>query len=476
LISRSPALRSRVRDDAWLLLAFALPAVAALISLAAVNDLAYVLRAGNIMLDRRAFLGADPFTFTMGGRDWLHQQWGAAVLFAALFRATGWPGIVFARATVVSLVVGSTYIRTRRSSGDPLVSGCLTLGAFVVASTIPGTFSVRPQLLALPLFVASAWLIADRANRPRRLLFLPLVGVAWANLHGSFVLLPLMLMIAFADDAVVHRRTRFVTGILTIVLVLTPMISPLGLGTYEYLWRLVSSPVVRDVVDEWRPITAQFPAWLAFLVACGALVAAIVRRRARLPTLEEGLSLAVFTGLAIWSGRNIVWWALAIPPIAGGLLAGWHPSESSTSRTATIVPAALSVLVVLAGLRVLTTQPREALLAEAPRGITRALQATAPAGSRVWDGRWGSWFELSVPSLPMFVDPRVELFPAPVWTDFFLIADAAPGWQDALDRWDVDVVVAAADRDAALIDAIGVDPGWRRAYRDGDGAIFVRAT
>src|SRR5262249_4777557 len=154
--------RPAVGDDPWLLLAFALPALAALFALMPVNDLAYLVRAGDIMLTQRAVLRTDPFTFSLGGRSWLNQQWLSAVMFGALFRWFGWAGLVFLRAIVVSLAVGATYLRTRRANGDPLVAGCLTLGAFATAATVPGTLSVRPQLLAVPLFVLSAWLIAGR--------------------------------------------------------------------------------------------------------------------------------------------------------------------------------------------------------------------------------------------------------------------------------------------------------------------------
>jgi hypothetical protein len=474
LTSQPRAVGAHLRNDPWLLLAFALPAIAALLARAPVNDLAYLIRAGTIMVDRRSFLGTDPFTFTMGGNAWLDQQWGAAVAFAAAHGAFGWTGIVGVRALLSSLVVGITYLRTRKASGDQLVSGCLTLGAFAIAVTLPGTFSVRPQLLALPLFVASAWLIADRANRPLWLFVLPFVGVLWANLHGSFVLLPLMLLIAFADDLIGRRGTRWITGTLTVVLLFTPLVSPLGVGTYEYLWRLSTSSVVRDVIDEWRPLFAQYPTWLAFLIGNIVFVIAAIRHGRR-PTLEESLSFALFTALALWSGRNIVWWALALPPIAGSLLAGWHPIESKVSRVPVLLPASLVAILVLASVRVITVEPHEALLAEAPQGITNVLSSSIPAGSRVWDGRWGSWFEFAVPSLRMFVDPRVELFPDDVWEDFFRIADGAPGWQAALDRWDIDVVVAAADRDAALITALSADRGWRLAYEDANGAVFVRA-
>ena len=46
-------------------------------------------------------------------------------------------------------------------------------------------------------------------------------------------------------------------------------------------------------------------------------------------------------------------------------------------------------------------------------------------------------------------------------------------WQEVLDRWDVQAIVASSDWD--LLPILEADPGWREIYRDDDGAVFVRA-
>jgi hypothetical protein len=62
------------RDRLWLALAVLLPAFAATIAPLPTGDLAYQLRAGELMLASGAVLRADPFTFTAFGDPWLNQQ------------------------------------------------------------------------------------------------------------------------------------------------------------------------------------------------------------------------------------------------------------------------------------------------------------------------------------------------------------------------------------------------------------------
>jgi len=46
-------------------------------------------------------------------------------------------------------------------------------------------------------------------------------------------------------------------------------------------------------------------------------------------------------------------------------------------------------------------------------------------------------------------------------------------WKDVLDRWGIQAIVAAEDWD--LVPVLRDDPGWRIAYQDDDGYLFVRA-
>ena len=48
------------------------------------------------------------------------------------------------------------------------------------------------------------------------------------------------------------------------------------------------------------------------------------------------------------------------------------------------------------------------------------------------------------------------------------------GWLAILDRWGVTMIATARDGDARLAAALSTDPGWRQAYADADGQLFVR--
>jgi hypothetical protein len=463
--------------EPWTLLVWLLPPATVLLALMPTGDLAYQIRVGLRMIDDRSILTHDVFTYTMGGQPWLNQQWAAELTLGGLFRLVGWRGLVVVRAVLAGVAAGVTLNRTRARGADPFVAGVLVLVALEIAFLLPGTAALRPQLLSVPLFLLTLWLLDTRREHPTRPLWLVPVAIAWANVHGSFVLVPALAGISFVADLVArHSRDAIRSGALTVATLLTPLVSPLGVGTYRYLGELLTSPLVRDIIDEWQPLWRRWPAFPAFVAMSTVLLAVLWQRRTRNPTLEEALRATMFTILAVWSGRHLLWWALAMPPIAGGMLAGWHPERGST-RTATVgVAAVLAVVLGIGVVRVATTRPVERLLTEIPtREMTETVRTASANGARVFDGWWGSWFELEMPGVPMFVDARAELFTDEIWGDWFTITQARPGWREAIDRWNIDVVVANERYQGRLIGLLRSDAAWMLLHEDDEGAVFIRA-
>src|ERR1700690_3225093 len=102
------------RDRLWTLLAVLLPVLGATIAPMSTVDLAYQVRAGDLMRASGTILRTDPFTFTAAGQLWLNQQGGAGVLLSLGYSAGGWAGLALLRAALIGLVVGIGFWTARR--------------------------------------------------------------------------------------------------------------------------------------------------------------------------------------------------------------------------------------------------------------------------------------------------------------------------------------------------------------------------
>jgi len=451
------------------------------------GDVAYQIRAGQIMLDTHSVLRTDPFTFTVVGRPWLNQQWADGVMFALLYGAGGWRLLSLVRAVLVALTFGFVLLACRSSGCTYKQAARLTIGAFLVAAGgIVGLTSLRPQLFGMLLFALTMWLLANRRRHPQWVWAIPPLEILWANLHGSFVLGPLLVGLALLEDLGERRQARRTAAVAVLSLIATA-VNPFGIRVWAYVVDLSTNPVLTRTLTEWQPPSIRTPPGAVFFVSVIAVVALVARNKAPVPwpTL---LSLGVFFLIALQAERGIFWWALATPPLLAPFLPAIadRPPRDQPRLANTAIAALLGLLIValmpwwdvrtvLGTSYVRGVATPEGLLAAAPAGITVQLERTLQPRDRIFGAqKWGSWFEFRFPSDPVFVDSRFEIFPAGIWNQYRTVSLGQEGWQSVLESWDVQVVVIGRDEQADLIPRIQADPGWKLVYEDRDGLMFVK--
>jgi len=465
----------------WAFLAIGLAALAAIIANLPSVDLTYHLRAGAGILDGGGIPSTDTWTFTAYGAPWTDQQWGAQVILAATYRLAGWTGLVLLRAALTSVIFGCLYVIGRRRGLVARDAALLSVAAFVVSAVALG---LRPQLIGMALFALELVIVTDRRAHPARLWLVPLIVLAWANIHGSFFLGPVVLGLAWLED--VHDRAPrpHVALIVALVSVAAACVTPFGAAVWTYALGLSSNRFVTQRITEWQPTSLRDLTGILFFGSALAVVALIARRGSKTawPTLAW---LAVFFVIGAYAMRGVAWWPLgAVAAIAGVLVTSRVADPPSPEPLGTPLMRRLNVVVaaiiVLAGVALLPVwrpidpglDAPQGVVGIAPPGITGALRDIARPGDRVFDPQpWGSWFEFALPDLPVAVDSRIELFPAAVWDGYQAVIDGADGWQAQLERWGVTLVVVA-QKDSALADRLTA-AGWRTAYTDGDGSIVV---
>ena len=465
--------------ELWAFVAVAIPVLALMVPKLSTIDLAYQVRAGNIMLHTHRLLSTDLFSFTARGEPWLNQQWGAEVLWAILYRVGGWPMLILTRALLAGAVAAFVFLACRARGAATKPAAWLTIASFAV--WLPGAI-LRPQLLGLLLFALTLWLLSDRERHPARLWWIPAIVVVWANLHGSFFLAPVLVALAWLQARARHDD-RAKAGRLVRVgfaSMLAANVNPYGLRVWRYAVGIPANRVIADTIVEWRPPTVRTGPGLVFFLSL-AVVALLLARRGRLAPWPTLVSLGLFFLIGLFAVRGIYWWALAVPPLLVELLPRRLPHRlaqdpRSPANTALAGMILLLVLILLPWWRTGGAGGPDALLDHAPRGVTASLASVLRPGDRMFNPElWGSWFEFRFPRTPVFDDSRIEVFSARVWNQYDQVSGALDGWQKVLDAWRIRVVVASRSQQGSLIAAIRSDPGWRLLHEDDEGLVFVRS-
>jgi hypothetical protein len=438
-------------------------------------DLAYHVKAGALTLQTGDLVRTDPFTFTHGGLPWLNQQWGAQVIFAAAHRLLGWLGVAMTYAAAIGAGFGFLYSSCRRAGARSRTAALLTLSGLIVATGPPAP---RPQALAVPLFTGT-WLLL--ARRDRWTWLVPILALIWANVHGSFVLAPVLIIFAMADD-LIERRPVGRTVLVLAATVAATLVNPFGPSVWSYAVEISSNETIRNWVAEWRPPAplslSGGPFWLS-----GAVVLAIaVWRRAEVRPLDVAV-LAVFFALGVPAIRGTLWWALAAPPVVARWFRTTEPAIGGSEERGPDPFRAVAAVCILALLPITAilragadpiTGTTQRLALDAPEVLVDATREALPVGSRLFVYQpFASWFEYSISAYPVMVDSRIELFSDDVWHDYDRAIAAAESWERILDRHLIEGIILPPD--AVLRDELSMATGWRRVVDGPAGSVFVRA-
>ena len=461
----------------WAVAAVAVPTAIVTATPLVTVDLAYHVRAGEIMLDTHSLLRTDVLTFSAGGNPWLNQQWAAQLVFGVAFGTGGWLALAGLRSLLGGLVLGLVFLACRGAGASRRIAAWLTLGsAFVVV----GFLQPRPQLFGMVCFGALLWLVATRRRKPARLWLAVPITLLWANLHGSFFIALLLLALAWVQDRAEGDEGRWRVLLVGLATAAATLVNPFGARVWTYVWDISTNPLIRRSVEEWQPPSIRVFVGGAFFVSILAVAGYLARRREAVdwPSL---LGLGVFAVLGLTSLRGTVWWGMAAPVVLASLEAGRErdPRPDPTSMLNVVLAAVLALLVVAGFGRWIShsgEEPAGAPIDPAPLALTDRLERELAPGQRFFSAQvWGSWFELALPENPVFVDSRFEVIPPAAWEDYYAVSYGREGWQEILERWDISVVAVSRDYQGDLLPLISRDPGWRLVYQDGDGAIFVRA-
>ena len=440
-------------------------------------DLAYHLRLGEGILRSHTLPRIAPLAYTTAHSSWTDQQWGAQVLFAEVFRKLGWGGLAVLAALIAAGIFAFVYLACRATGHDRRRAAWLTLGAAVVSTP---DLPMRPQLLAGLLFAATVWAVSGRRTHPRRLWIVPLLVAVWANVHGSFFLAPLLLVLAWIEDRVDRAPVASRTFMMAPLSALASLLNPFGPKVWSYVASISTNPHITKGVTEWQPPTIRSLGGALLFGSVAAVVVILARRGGRTRWVHL-LMLGVFLVLALDAGRNALWWGLAAAPVMARVLSE-TPSRRREVQEIPLINWIFAGVLVVA---VAVTFPWSLVGADRLHpgsrmqdtfpGITTELQRTLHPGDRIFNAQEaGSWLEFAFPRNPVFVDSIIEAFPDRVWRQDSDISNGREGWQSLLQRWNVRAVVLTTTQPYPLLSYIRRDPGWRLDYSGEDGYVFLR--
>ncbi|HEY6469949.1 MAG TPA: hypothetical protein VI434_09285 [Candidatus Dormibacteraeota bacterium] len=492
----SVALGSRIRrvTPGWLVLIAAFIVILCVIVRRGGDpDIFWHIVTGQWMVDHRQVVSQDLFTFTVSGKQWIDPEYTTEIIAYLLFKVGGLTlvSIGFAAVTFVGFVL--IWRRVGLEMSNKLIAAIAIGIAGLGGAEVWGP---RPQMITFTFTCLELlWLDRYLRGKSRAIYWLPLVMVAWANLHGGFLfgLVPVGVA-AFVEavhwirrvDGDEHKRRVRNLILIFVACVIAAALNPRGISLYGYVIQPQFSGVQQSFIAEWQSPNFHVLEERGFELLLLLIPIAFALRR---PSLwDVCLTLAV-TYLALSAVRHSALFVAAeTPMLIWSFSAGWQRfspaqriAEWMQPRARVVLGGAVAVLAVAiigTGLFVRSTLSGQtkATAANFPVGASNWLAAHPTVGTYMfnqygWGGYLISRFYPEA-NRKVFSFGEATLLGNKVMQQVADVELGNPDWQQIFTEYDIDYVVDVPEAPEVL--ALEVDPQWTRVYDDGLAVIMVK--
>jgi hypothetical protein len=447
------------------------------------SDTGWHIRNGEAIVRTLAAPSTDSFSYTRAGQPWFAWEWLSDAVFGEAYRFGGLAAVAFIASLAIAFAAWGA-VRLALSLGANLFAAVAAVVVLLGVTSIhwlarPHVFS---WLLAL-VFVS----VAEHARRGRLqgLYGLPVLACLWANVHGSFLLGPAILLIYGIVEPVPAIRTRtMAAGLFTL---LATFVNPYGWRLHEHVFTYLQDSYLMDHISEFRSFSFHSPgAWYveAFLFMTVAAIIAFLRQRAFGPAL---LAVALLH-ISLYSARHLATAAVLLLPLAAAALTREAESfrrlrplldysnrlRAIDRRIVGIVPAILVLIAAFAGV---TTLARRGSVGFSPRifpvRAVEFLEANNVEGRIFARDQWGGYLIFrSAGQSKVFIDGRSDFYGRQFLETYAQVADVKAQWSTVLKQYDVELVLIPPEH--ALASVLALSPEWRRIYSDPVAAIFQK--
>ena len=468
-----------------------------------VGDVGRHLKNGQLFIETGLIPKINLYSYVYPDYPFINHHWGSGVVFYVIQRLSGFEGLSLAF-LIVSMLTFLIFINVATEYSSFATAAPI---AVVVLPILITRTEVRPELFSYlfgGLFLQILWGYKYGKLGFRWLFILPILEIAWVNLHIYFFIGIFLIAVYFLESLVLFvfgknqpKSLEQVKG-LGIVLFLTVAVTglnPSGISGAIYPFFILNEygvPVIENYsVAAILRAGYNFLPLLYFIIILGLVslswVYAVIKNR---PSLSLGnFLLSVFFFAMAWSAiRNFAFFAYFALPLAAANLknllgkAGQRSSAPSIFKvSATMVGIAFLLILIKPAYFVSSNRGRVGI------GLEKGNEAAAEFFLREkLQGPIFNNFDVAgylvyylYPPERVFVDNRPEAYPVDFFTDVYFPMQSDEGkWAAISGQYGFNVIVfnyrERSVRGEQFIIRRVLDPLWAPIYFDKDIIILAR--
>lgn len=503
-------------------------------------DFWWHLKTGEYIYQTGSLPHTDPFAYTSLPKDPVNPEskrikfiltsyWLAQLVFFLIYHYLGFQGIIFLRASILTLLIFLVYKGIRREGTGLFLSLLILIPGVVVFKHFTGE---RPQLFSFLLSFLLIYLIegfrkksldlpvsGPRPLRISSLIPVPFLMLLWANLHGGFVLGILILAGYIISETVKYLTKRFgrplplkslkalvVVGISSI---LVSIVNPNGYNVFSVLEEFEHGPYKNLIVESKSTIKfiasqylTQRPEIYLYVILLAVVLFLFLANLKRLDLADISI-LGGLTAISLSAARSIPFFVPAATLMISRYGAmtlkrlgapGWlnNIKQASLKPLSYLKAPATKIFVYsIVSIVLVLVMMNENLFKSGvrkeryPVAAAAFLQKNRLYGNMLNPYVWGGYLIWSLyPQYKVFIDGRgliqeIVFTEVRIFSTSNLTFQGLPEWKAMLNAYNVEFIITFSVDEfrgglSPLIPALISDPEWHLIYMDDISLIFLR--
>jgi hypothetical protein len=459
------------------------------------------LTTGRYILEIGKLSHIDVFSFTRYGEPWVMHEWLYQIVFYSLHEAYGPIGLQIVSSSVLTATLYLNKKNCNLVGASDITAWISTIITFVSWYEFVCT---RPHIFTYLFFTLSLHFILLHRHQGaiKPLYIMPLIMVAWVNIHGGFlvgiVLLGYITLLTFIENYANTKRWVIPKHLFNSLLLTTvaSLINPYGVQQLLFPFRLMEQWAMQ-FVPEWLP--PDFTAWNYALFACTAILFVLASLWMRTDKRWFNLVLAApFIVAAFDAVRHVPIAAFIISPYFAANMsfllsqhirkqphaAAGQSHDSSLRRinhtelgiVENILNWILLCLFCMAtylAYPIMKQKKHEIFKRQFPVGATEYLADNHIHGRLFTTMQYSDYILFHrYPEQKVFYDVRIETYGRELSFDFMKMVSAQGNWEELFRKYNIDYVVL--DKKESPISSFATNHNYHILYEDEYSIIFSR--
>lgn len=447
-------------------------------------DIWWHLRTGQWIIQEGALPNTDPFSIHGEGMIWLAYSWLFEVIVYFVHSGFGLSGIVLFKVLFGLLIALALHALVRRAR-LPFVQEVFLVAIGLVC--MKPAMTPRPWLFTIFFFILELHILLEfrKSQKSRSLYWLPVIFVAWANVHIQFVY-GLAILIAANAEPWIERRLSAVSRyesethpwsqklfFITVMCIVATVVTPNHFWVYRPVFEYATQTRVFQNIAEFHPLFFRsLNDWVFLALIFSAVFVLGWRREKRL----FPYFLLLFGAVLSFRARRDVWLgvvvALGVMADCGGARSVANELRLTPVKVFAVALAVGVSLFFFARTRNINERGLKAHVADVfPARAVEFVKQKGFAGPLYNHLDWGGFLIWSLPELKVSMDGRTNLHGEERIERSLAVWSGASVWRADPELARARVVIARAA--LPLTSFLREDSRFRLVHEDAVALVFV---